>query len=292
MRIGKKKQLQAYPFVLPAILFLFFLMIVPITQVIYYSFFNNFIVTKNPEFVGLIHYKAILGDPVFFKTIWNTVIFTFFSVVGQMLLGLLLSELLNRSFNSFLRTIFRILLILPWIFTAVVVCSNWQLILNPLGVFNYILKTFGFINRWVDWLGETKTAMITLIIVNWWRGYPFLMISFLAGLQSIPASIREAAKVDGCNGFQSYMNITIPYLKPVIASVGLLSAIWTFRLFPLVWLLTGGGPGRDTEVLATYTYREAFVNFQYSKASSVAVVLLLFTFLFTWVYLRSEENQA
>ncbi|MCP4399221.1 MAG: sugar ABC transporter permease [bacterium] len=106
----------------------------------------------------------------------------------------------------------------------------------------------------------------------------------------IPLKDYEAAQVDGCNAWRSFQHITIPGLKPVLLSVGLLDTIWTFRLFPLVWLLTGGGPGRSTEVLATFTYRFAFVNFQFSKASTVAVILLVFTMIFTWFYLKYRQR--
>ena len=117
------------------------------------------------------------------------------------------------------------------------------------------------------------------------------MISILAGLQSVPKDLYDAAQVDGCNQWQEFRHITIPYLKPIFLSVGLLDTIWTFMLFPLVWLLTGGGPKDQTEVLATFIYRLAFVNFQFSHASALAVILLIFALIYTWYYLKYQKNE-
>ena len=286
------KRLTPYMFVGPAIVILFALMVYPIGKVIQYSFYDNHIIAPEPTFVGLKNFGDLLSLKAFWQTLGNTFFLTSISVIGHLVVGLLFAVLLNQPLHKTARAVFRTILILPWIFTAVVVALNWQLLLNPLGFVNYFLNSLGFTDRWIDWLGEERYAMFTLIVVNVWRGYPFLMISLLAGLQAIPGILYEAARVDGCNAWQGFRNITIPGLKPVLFSVGLLDTIWTFRLFPLVWLLTGGGPEQSTEVLATFTYRYAFVNFQFSKASAVAVILLVFTLVFTWFYLKYQESMA
>ena len=132
--------------------------------------------------------------------------------------------------------------------------------------------------------------MVGLLLVNTWRGYPFVMLSILAGLQSIAADLYEASKVDGANVTQSFLHITLPQLKPVLLSVGLLDTIWTFQLFPLIWLTTGGGPGHATEVLATYTYKKAFESVQFSMASTIAVVILCGTYGHDVLLLKAAKN--
>ncbi len=267
-------------------------MIFPILQVIEYSFYDNVIVTSDSTFVGFDNYKELAFDPIFWTSIFNTIIFTVGSVVGHLVVGIFLALLINSPIHPVPRAIFRTLLVLPWLFTAVVVALNWQLLLHPFGIINYALKDFGIIDSHVDWLGDESVAMATLLVISIWRGYPFLMISFLSGLQSIDKSMYEAAKIDGAGWFRIFFSITIPQLKPIIYGVALLDLIWTFQLFPLVWLTTGGGPGRATEVLSTYTYRFAFVDFEFSKASTVAVILLTFTAVLTILYLRKGKGKS
>ncbi len=141
----------------------------------------------------------------------------------------------------------------------------------------------------MDWLGTPTLAMITLVFVNAWRGYPFCMTSFLAGLQNIPSSLYEAGSIDGANKTQLFFRITLPQLKPIILSVVLLDSIWTLNLFPLIWLLTGGGPLASTDTIATFTYRFAFVDYQFGLASASATVGLLVTMIFTIFYVRMQR---
>ena len=165
------------------------------------------------------------------------------------------------------------------------------LLLNPFGIINYGLDKLGIINEPLDWLGDPSLAMWSLLLISTWRGYPFIMVSFLSGLQSIPKELYEAAEIDGAGFFGKFWHVTIPQLKPVIYGVALLDLIWTFQLFPLVWLTTGGGPGRSTEVLSTMTFRYAFVNFEFSQASTVAVSILIISAAFTIFYLRNEKSR-
>jgi multiple sugar transport system permease protein len=141
----------------------------------------------------------------------------------------------------------------------------------------------------LNWLGEPTLALPALIIINLWRGYPFVMLMMLAALQSIPAELYEAAAVDGASKWEQFRRITIPNIKPVIASVGLLDAIWNVRLFDLVFLTTGGGPLNATHVMATYTYQLAFERFEFSKASAMALLILLVTSILTGIHFRYQK---
>jgi len=171
------------------------------------------------------------------------------------------------------------------------VALNWQLLLNPFGLINYMLQWMGLTSEPLDWLGDPDLAMWSLLLISTWRGYPFIMVSFLSGLQTVPRELYEAAEIDGAGFWHKFWHVTLPQLKPVIFGVALLDLIWTFQLFPLVWLSTGGGPGRATEVLSTLTFRLAFVDFQFSQAATVAVSILIISAAFTLLYLRNEARR-
>ena len=284
------RQATPYWFLLPGLFILGTLLSVPLYKVIEYSLYDNVIIEPDPTFVGLQNYADRLGDSGYWSALFNTAVFTIGSVVGHLLVGTILAMLVNADIHPKARTVFRSLLILPWIFTAVVVALNWQLLLNPFGVVNYALQSIGLVSEPLDWLGDPDLAMWSLLIISTWRGYPFIMVSFLSGLQSIPSELYEAADIDGANFFHKFWHVTVPQLKPVIYGVALLDLIWTFQLFPLVWLTTGGGPGRSTEVLSTLTYRLAFVDFEFSRASTAAVTILGISAIFTMLYLINESR--
>lgn len=284
-----KKFLEAFLFIGPAAIVLLLVMLVPIVMVVVYSFYDNMVVDDSP-FVGLKNYMKFFGDSDLMKMVRFTIVFTIGSVVFHLLIGLFLALKLNTKINSVILGIFRAIFILPWIFTAAVVAIVWQLILLPQGILNSVLSMIFGGRIMIDWLGRPLIAMLTLVIVNAWRGYPFCMTSFLAGLQSIPSTLYEAGAIDGASKRQLFFHITLPQLKPVIFSVVLLDAIWTLNLFPLIWLLTGGGPLSSTDTIATFTYRYAFVDYQFGIASAAATIGLLVTMVFTVFYIRGQEN--
>ena len=280
-----------YLFIAPTVATLGLLVLYPILQVIYISLWNNYLMTKSPAFVGLGNYLWLLQQDIFRLIFSNTTIFTVASVGLHLVVGLGLAMLLSAKIHRLPRALFRGALILPWMFTAAVVAVNWRLILNPFGIFNALLAQFNLMSLEapINWFGELGLALPALILVNLWRGYPFVMLMLLAALQSIPPELYEAAAVDGAGACARFRYVTIPSIKPVIASVGLLDAIWNFRLFDLVYLTTGGGPLNSTHVLATYTYRLAFESFEFGKASALAVMMLLCTLVLSFFYFRYQK---
>jgi multiple sugar transport system permease protein len=285
-----KRHILPYLFQAPTIILLMLLMLLPIITVFRYSFLNNVIMNKNPIFVGLDNYKTILSDQIFWISTGNTLYFTIMSVIFHLIVGLSFALLLNsKAVNPIIRGIFRVFYITPWMFTATIVAIIWRLLLNPSGIINYILRSFNIINSNIEWFSSSATAIHALTFVNIWAGYPFYMVSLLAGLQSIPNDLYEAATMDGANELQKFWNITIPQLLPIIISIAMLDFIWTMQVFPLVWMTTGGGPIHATEMLSTYTYKLAFTKYQFSLASSSAVIILILSMSIAFFYIRHQK---
>lgn len=290
-RLGQN--LAPYLFVGPAMVLIGALMVYPIGTVLYYSMLENALIEPDSGWVGLRHFRDLFAeDRVFRGAIGTTLVFTVSSVALHVFFGMMLALTLNARVNPRVRSVFRTLLILPWIFTATIVAVNWRLILNPLGIVNFFLRSIGVIGQHLEWFGDPGRALPALILVNLWAGYPFVMVSLLAGLQGIPLVLYEAATVDGANRRQRFLLVTLPQLAPVLLSISLLDFIWTFRLFPLIWLTTAGGPGHATETLSVYAYKLAFSRFEYSQAASVAVIILLVTLGVSWFYVRRQRIVA
>lgn len=279
-----RKSAESYGFLAPTLILLVVLMIVPIVMVVGYSFQDNVILNRSPEFVGLDNFVTVVTDPAFLNAIANTLIFTVTSVVAHLVLGLTFAMLLNSELIGRVpRAIFRALYILPWLFTAAVIAVLWRMLLAPNGVINFLLGTN------VEWLASPELALGSVTFINIWAGYPFFMVSLLAGLQGIPAELNEAARVDGANGVQRFFNVTIPQLRPIIVSLVLLDLIWTSQQFALIWLTTGGGPINVTEMLSTYTYKLAFAKYDFSLASTSAVLVLLMSMVLAYFYVRHQR---
>jgi multiple sugar transport system permease protein len=285
-----KRKLEPYGFISPTVLLLLLLMVIPVFLVIRYSFMDNVIVNQNPLFVGLENYRTMIADERFIIAVKNTAFFTIVSVIAHLIIGLLFATLLNSELLSkTTRTIYRMIYILPWLFTVAIIAILWRMILNPLGVLNYIIMSLGISQNQTEWLSSESTALLAVTFINIWAGYPFYMVSLLAGLQGIPKDLHEAALVDGATGLQKFWNVTLPHLKPLIISMSILDLIWTSQQFALIWMTTGGGPLSSTEMLGTYTYKLAFSQYEFSQASTSAVFLFLISMGLALVYNRTQR---
>ncbi|WKX69963.1 carbohydrate ABC transporter permease [Streptomyces sp. XD-27] len=243
------------------------------------------------DFVGLDNFTAILKDEIFWDRLGWTVVWTVSCVAVSFVLGLGLAVMLNRQFKG--RTLYRSLLILPWAVPAFVSVFAWRLLYNEKnGILNKILDGGGI--DAVPWLNDPTMAKVSVIAVNVWLGVPFMLVALLGGLQSIPGELYEAAEMDGASPWQRFRHITLPGLRSVSSTVVLLSTIWTFNMFPVIFLLTRGGPGDSTEILVTYAYRLSFVNSprDFAGASAWGVMILLILMLFAVVYRRSLRKQG
>jgi multiple sugar transport system permease protein len=220
------------------------------------------------------------------KSFWFTIIVVAFHLG----LGLLLSLLLNREFRG--KLLFRVILLLPWLFPESVIALLFKWIFNPIyGIFNAFLMNIGLISEPRSWLGNSKYAMAAVIFVCIWKGYPMIMMMLLAGLQSIPRDFYEAAKIDGAGRLQSLRYITLPSVKHVVVITLLLDTIWWFKHYTLVWVLTGGGPGNDTSLVSIGIYKESFEFFEFGKAAAMSVVVFLICNLIGFLYQRMMDRE-
>jgi multiple sugar transport system permease protein len=289
-RAKKKRNLVPFGFLSPTIILLVILMLIPIVMVIGYSLMDNVIMKKNPVFAGFNNYVEVLGSEIFRTAVLNTTFFTTVSVGAHLVLGLVFSMLLNsRLLNGVTKALFRVIYVLPWLFTVAIIAILWRLLLSPNGVLNYVMVTLGITDTGVEWLSSPGTALFAVTFINIWAGYPFFMVSLLAGLQGIPRDLYEAARVDGANGLQQFVNITLPQLRPIIVSMAVLDLIWTSQQFALIWMTTGGGPINATEMLSTMTYKMAFSNYQFSLASASAVIILVMSMVLAYFYVRHQK---
>ena len=270
----------AYVFVLPTILLMGGLIAYPLLRAVYMSFTNTISLQIGP-LVGLRNYETVWTDPNFVSAVKNTVVYTVWSIFFKFWLGLTVAILLHRlkRFGGILTAA----ILLPWIVPSVVAAIAWKGLLDPVyGGINQFLIQWNIIDKGFPWLGSVNTAMPSLVMVNVWGGIPFFVINLLAGLKAIDKEYYEAATIDGASAWRTFLHITLPGLRYVIIVATLLSTIWTFNSFDMIFLLTGGGPVNATRVFSILAF-DAFGAARYGVAVAIAItmspILLIFIFV-------------
>jgi multiple sugar transport system permease protein len=259
--------------VAPALLVVLGMVAYPFLDAVRISFTDKMIGRGPGRWVGLANYKYILGWPEFGQMILRTIGFTLAAVSLKTMVGLIVSTALTQKFRG--RNILRGIFMLPWILPTYIIVLAWRWIFDgQTGVLNQILMSWGLIGSNVPWLGKVGTAIAALIFVLTWKGYPFYALTFLAGMQSIPADLYDAAKVDGAGRLGRFIYVTLPGIRPVMTVVLLLSTIWTMNDFQIPYLLTGGGPSNKTEVFTLLTYNLAMQNFRLGEGAAVPILML------------------
>ena len=260
-------------FVSPILLLVLALVAYPFCYAVYLSMTRKY-VGLPPVWVGLDNYVKITWDGFFQRAVANSFIFTFGSVGVKLVLGMAMALVLTSEIRW--RSFWTGVLLIPWVAPTVVSALNFLWIFDySLGVLNYLLvRVFRLLPQGVGWLSEPGTAMASVIGVNIWRGFPFFGISFLAGMKAIPGELYEAAAVDGATALQRFRHVTLPGVKNIVIIVVLLSTIWTFNDFQIVYILTRGGPGGATQVLPVFTYEIAFGAQRLGEAIAVALYML------------------
>lgn len=273
----------------PAFVLIFGLVGYPIVRTLWLSFRDAdlaAIAGGSSNFVGLDNYETVATDPLYQQVFITTAVFGFACVIGTMVLGVGAAFLLNQPRRG--RGLLTLLLLLPWAMPKVAAATVWQWMYNDqYGVVNWLLVTLGFESfDGHAWFVSRIPAFVAIGTVVVWGSFPFVTISMLAGLQSVPDEVLEAARIDGANAWQRMRYVTLPLLKPLLLVLTVISTIWDFKVFDQVYVMTQGGPARSTEVLSITTWREAFTGFEFGLAGALAMALFVILTIVTLFYIR------
>jgi len=254
----KKRDLFPYALIAPAVFAATVVVLVPILQTSVMSFMKYLIYKpKDRGFIGLANYLEALSDPVFWISLRHTIVWIAGVIVLQLALGFTAALFLERSF--WWRGIARSLILVPWVTPSVITALMWRWMYDGnRGVVNDILVKLGILDRYFPFLSNDKTALPAVMVALMWQGFPFFCIMILAGLQSIPSSLHEAAMVDGAGAVKRFFKITLPLLIPVLFTSILLRIIWVANSMDIIFVMTGGGPGYSTYTLPLYAYLKAY----------------------------------
>jgi len=286
--------MRALPFLLPALIIYVALIIYPIGNAFVMSFFRWDGISPDKEWVGLQNYVDIFTrDPVFLRALRNSGLWVVLSLIIPTTWGLLLALALNRKMVG--RAIFRTIFYLPAIIASIAVANIWSWMYNPyMGFINAALTAMGLERLIQPWLGSEDVAIFSVFAAYVWTATGPNMLLFLAGLQNVPQELVDAAKVDGANRLQVFRHVTIPSLRPAMTIVIALTIISSLKVFDLVYQMTFGGPAQSTQVLASWTYFQAFALHNYGQGMAIAMVLLLITLVIVVPYVRwsMREDKA
>jgi multiple sugar transport system permease protein len=247
-------------------------------------------VEGNAPFAGLDHYRGVVLDPSFGPALRHTIVFTAASIAFQFAIGLALAVFFRRHFP--LSSTLRALFLVPWLLPLIVSASTWSWMLNSeSGLVNSILQRLG--GSPINWLTSPRWSLASVTIANIWIGIPFNLVLLHSGLEGIPASIEEAAALDGARPWQRFWRVTFPMLRPVSAITLLLGLIYTLKVFDIIWIMTRGGPAGSSETLATWSYRLGFGNVlpAFSPGAAVGNLLIVLALIFGLIYIRAQRRQ-
>lgn len=276
-RLKRKNTLIAWSFIAPNFIGFFLFTLIPVifSLVLAFMSWDSF---SAPEFVGLKNFSKMLGDDTFWISLKNTFLYTIGVVPLTLIASLGLAILLNQKIRGM--KIFRTAFFFPYVTSLVAIAVVWNMLFHPtMGPINQFLRHF--IENPPGWTSSSDWALTAIVIVSVWRGMGYYMILYLAGLQSIPKELYEAASMDGANKWKQFMNVTLPSLRSTTFFVTIMLVINCFKIFDLVQVMTAGGPGRATNVLVYNIYNEAFVKFNFGYASAIAMVLFVIVLLIT-----------
>jgi len=271
-RYKDRFDLRGFFYIGPAFIFLLLIVIFPLFKVFQYSFQEYF--DRSFVFTGLMNYQRLFSDKLFWLSIKNTFIFTIGTIILHLAISWVIALLLNaQGPNPKVRNFFRGALLFPFLFSAPAAALLWGILYQPLGYPNYIIEQlFG---TTINFLGDPRYALFSVLLVNLWTSFPLYMILILGGLQSIPKSMHEAARMDGANWFQSFCHITLPQMRTLMMTIIVIDFATTFIHFDLVWTMTKGGPLRSTYLISFFLYQRGMQAFKFGYASAVGVIIAL-----------------
>lgn len=287
--------LRSLPYLLPAGILYGYFAVLPMLDTVRLSFFKwSGFRTEDPVFAGLDNYVRIFTqDPVFWVSFRNTVIWVVLSLLIPMVISLLLALALNRRMRG--RNLLRSVFYIPAVFASITVAAIWRWIYNPtLGFFNQLLESVGLGSWTQSWLGNPDIALYSVFVASIWQGVGFGLVLFLAGLQQVSPEQVDAARIDGANSWQVFVNVTLPALRPTTVVVVILTVINSLKVYDLVVGMTGGGPAQSTQVLALWSVTKSFANHDFGQGSAIATVLLVLSLCLVVPYLiwstKGEER--
>lgn len=275
-----------YLFLLPAGIVLLIFFFIPFFQTIGLSFLNYSNNIYNPSFAGLENYVQILHNPIFYKVMWNTLLYLVVAVPILAIIPLFLAILINQKIKGI--TLYKILIYLPVIVSIVVAAIAFKWLYAQQGILNYILNVM-HINS-IGWLTNPKYAIYSVIIVTIWKGIGYYMMIYLAALMSVPKELYEACDIDGANFLTKHLTVTVPHIMPTIALVTTISSISAMKIFAEIYVMTKGGPLNSTKTIVYYIYEKAFENLDLGYASAMAVILLIIVMAFSLVNIFCFER--
>jgi len=279
-------------FMVPALAFLLLFLAYPLVLGIYMSF-TDVRIGRPGVFIGFENYSWLMDDPVFWMSVFNTILYTVVASVFKFAIGLYLALLLNKHlpFKAFFRAIILIPFIVPTVLSAI---AFWWIYDPQFSIVSWMLNQLGLIDVNINFLGDPWNARWSVIFANIWRGVPFIAITLLAGLQTVSPSLYEAATLDGATPWQMFRHITYPLLTPIIAVVMTFSILFTFTDFQLIWVLTRGGPVNATHLMATLSYQWGILGGKLGEGAAVATAMvpfLLACILISWFGLQRRKWQ-
>ncbi len=280
---------KAYAFLLPALILLSLSTFLPILQAFFLSF-TRYDMLSNPEWIGGVNYQRLLLDSLFWKVLGNTLIYLVGVVPALIILPLGLAILLNRPL-PFLSA-YRVLYYVPVIIPMVIAGITWKWVYGENGLLNGVLRNSHVVEAAIPWL-TSEGAMFAVMLVTIWKGLGYYMVIYLAGLQSIPAQLYEAAALDGADGWRKHWHITVPLMRPYVLLVAVLSSISAMKVFEEIYVMTRGGPADSSKTIVYYLYEKAFTSLELGYACAVGVVLFMLLLLFSLLNARlTRGSQA
>ncbi|MFB2549822.1 carbohydrate ABC transporter permease [Ensifer soli] len=259
---------------LPAFISLASVSFYPILNGLYLSLTNTSLITQEDDFVGFANYVQLFADSQFWNAWWHTMWFTAVSTLLETLIGLGMALILYEHFSG--RGLVRAAMLVPWAMPTVVTSKMFGWLFDGQhGIINFILVSLGIADQNINWYGSPDTAMTTIIIADVWKTTPFMALLLLTGLQTVPKSLTEAARMDGAKSWKTFWYIRLPLLLPTLLIAGLFRALDAFRIFDLVYVLTGGGPADSTETLSTLSYKVLFATLQFGYGSAVSTAMFI-----------------
>jgi len=289
--IPMRRTLLPFAFLAPALVIELGIIVYPVLQTFWMSL-HDFVLFRpnNAPFIGLGNFMRAFGDPVFWTAAWNSVIWIVLVVGFQFLLGLATALLLNQSF--WWRGLARALVIIPWALPSVITALMWSWMYDyDLGVINDVLSRLGLIDAPIAWLARADTTLGAVILALVWQGFPFFAVMILAGLQTVPGELIEAAEIDGANAFQRLTKVILPSIAEVIATALLLRTIWVANSLDVILVMTGGGPGYTTYTVPLYAFLKAYTSMEFGYAAALALIMTALLLLVIYAYVRRAARE-